>query len=37
MALDMRGWQLVSTVYARRPANVNDNVLLYRKCAGCAD
>ncbi|NPC54427.1 hypothetical protein [Caenimonas soli] len=29
MALDMRRWQLVSSV--RRPADANDNVLLYRK------
>ena len=29
VALDMRGWQLVSSV--RRPADANDNVLLYRK------
>ena len=29
LALDMRGWQLVTTV--RRPADANDNVLLYRK------
>jgi hypothetical protein len=31
MALDMRDWQLVSIVRARRPADANDNVLLYRK------
>jgi 4-amino-4-deoxy-L-arabinose transferase-like glycosyltransferase len=29
LALDMKGWQLVSSV--RRPADANDNVLLYRK------
>ena len=29
LALDMQGWQLVSSI--RRPADANDNVLLYRK------
>jgi hypothetical protein len=29
MALDMRHWQLVTSV--RRPADRNDNVLLYRR------
>jgi 4-amino-4-deoxy-L-arabinose transferase-like glycosyltransferase len=29
LALDMRGWRLVSSI--RRPADANDNVLLYRK------
>ena len=30
-ALDMKGWQLVSSV--RRPVDAEDNVLLYRKVA----
>jgi 4-amino-4-deoxy-L-arabinose transferase-like glycosyltransferase len=29
LALDMRGWRLVSSI--RRPADANDNVLLYRQ------
>jgi hypothetical protein len=32
LALDLRGWRLVTSV--RRPVDPNDNLLLYRKAGG---